>query len=115
MDDFDPTGQLLICRTVSYTGSGSSGLTVTLTGINRAYFLLWFRDDATTNEPELASPVGATGTTRFRRTGTGGQATTISLDAPSAGTSQVVTINNTGGGMNATSGNYRLLIIGTPT
>ncbi len=116
VDDLDPTGQLLICRTVSYSGSGSSGKTVTLTGINRAHFIVIMRSPNTTTEgTNLAFPLGATGTITKRLTSSGAAATTLSLDAPAAGTDQVLTINNTETSDNASGVGYAVLIIGTPT
>ncbi|MBP9890416.1 MAG: hypothetical protein KBG84_00800 [Planctomycetes bacterium] len=115
LDDLDPTGQLLISRTASYSGSGSSGKTVTLTGINRAHFILLMRSPNTTTEAiNFSLPLGATGAIT-RRLSNGQASTTWSLDAPAAGTSQVLTINNTASDDNASGVGYALLVIGTPT
>jgi hypothetical protein len=115
MDDFDPTGQLLICRTASYTGSGSSGKTVTLTGINRAYFIILMRSPNTTTEAfNISLPLGGTGSVTRRLTN-GQASTTWSLDAPAAGTSQVLSINNAASDDNANGVDYALLVVGSPT
>jgi hypothetical protein len=115
LDDLDPTGQKLICRTVSYTGNGTSGRTLTLAGINRAYFIFLQRNETTGSVVPIHSmPVGATGAI-VRRWPTSGVDTKFSLDAPSAGTSQVLTINANGVSENANGGAYTMLVIGTPT
>jgi hypothetical protein len=115
LDDLDPTGQLLISRTASYSGSGSSGKTVTLTGINRAHFILLMRSPNTTTEAiNFSLPLGGTGAIT-RRLSNGQASNTWSLDAPAAGTSQVLTINNTASDDNASGVGYALLVIGTPT
>lgn len=101
---------------ISYTGNGTSGRTVTLTGINRAHFLIFFDTTSSSDiQMIMAGPLGTTGTIRKRRTGDGQDATDLSLDAPSAGTSQVLTINNTSGGMNNNGDGFALLVIGTST
>ncbi|MBP9893076.1 MAG: hypothetical protein KBG84_14330, partial [Planctomycetes bacterium] len=116
VDDFDPTGQLLITRTVEYSGSGSSGKTVTLTGINRAHWLQIQRIDSTGSISDVAAfPLGNTGTTRLRFLANGNTNTEFSLDAPAAGTNQVLTINGTDGSYNASGITYRLVVAGTPT
>ncbi|CAG0949066.1 hypothetical protein PLCT2_00069 [Planctomycetaceae bacterium] len=116
VDDLDPTGQLLITRTVEYSGSGSSGKTVTLTGINRAHWLQIQRIDSTGSISDVAAfPLGNTGTTRLRFLASGNTNTEFSLDAPAAGTNQVLTINGTDGSYNASGITYRLVVAGTPT
>lgn len=116
VDDFDPTGQLLITRTVEYSGSGSSGKTVTLTGINRAHWLQIQRIDSTGSISDVAGvSLGNTGTTRLRFLANGNTNTEFSLDAPAAGTNQVLTINGTDGSYNASGITYRLVVAGTPT
>ncbi len=115
-DDLDPTGQKLICRTLSYTGSGSSGKTVTMTGINRAHVIKIFRTETNLIGLQECYPLGATGNTPNRNSTNGGLGTTnVSLNAPSAGTSQVMTLNNTDTSMNASGGSYAVLVIGTST
>ena len=97
---------------VSYVGTGTTGRTITLTGINRAYHIYHF--DQSTASPLLqqeAMPNGTTGTTR-RRDLNGATATDLSLNAPSAGVDQVLTINNTF--MNASGVTFVLKITGTP-
>ena len=114
-DDLDPTGQTLICRTVAYVGSGSSGKTVTLTGINRAFALTIFKsDNSGTNDQNWSHPQGATGAQTVRNTA-GNSSNWVSLDAPAAGTSQVLTINSTGGNENTNGVHYRIMVWGTPT
>jgi hypothetical protein len=98
-----------------YTGSGLSGKTVALTGINRAHALLIFRDDAATAGCLFALPMGDTGATRVRDLAGGGADTDISLDAPGAGVAQTLTINSIDGSRNAEGVSYRLLVIGTHT
>ena len=101
---------------VSYTGSGSSGKTVTLTGINRAYFMIWMRDDTTANVAlQFVAPGGGTGTRNIRFSNDGSTLATVNLDAPGAGTAQTLTINNTYANDNASGGTYRILVVGTPT
>lgn len=115
LDDLDPTGQILICRTVSYTGSGSSGKTVTLTGINRAHVLSIFKsDNSGTNDQNWSYPAGGTGSQTVRNTA-GSSSNWVSLDAPAAGTNQVLTINSTAANENASGVNYRIVVWGTPT
>jgi hypothetical protein len=100
---------------VEYTGSGSSGKTVTLTGINRAHAIFIQRYDAASTHPwDICLPMGSTGTV-YRRSTSGIGAGDYSLSAPSAGTAQVLTINDTGSHHNASGVTYRLLAIGTPT
>jgi hypothetical protein len=99
---------------IAYTGNGSSGRTVTLTGINRAHWIMIFRYTTTDgNSPQWMMPIGNTGT-QIVRDGGGFQNSTCSLDAPAAGTSQVLTINNTLSQMNQNTIAYRIIAIGTP-
>lgn len=114
-EDLDPTGALLISRTIEYTGSGSSGKTVTLTGINRAHHIMFFRNDTTSNGPDGGVPMGGTGNFNRRSYPAATAAADCSLDAPAAGVAQVLTINNTLAGMNTAATTYRLVVIGTPT
>ncbi|MCL4729465.1 MAG: hypothetical protein KJ044_03375 [Planctomycetes bacterium] len=115
LDDLHPNGQAYVMESVEYTGSGSSGKTVTLTGINRAHLLVFFNQSNTGSIwVYLAVPFGATGTVTARALADGSRVTSLSLDAPSAGTSQVLTINNTLSNFNASSNTYRLWVVGTP-
>jgi hypothetical protein len=69
---------------------------VTLSGINRAHWLQIQRIDGTGSISDVAAfPLGNTGTTRLRFLASGNTNTEFSLDAPSAGTNQVLTINGT--------------------
>ncbi len=104
-----------VLRVIAYTGSGSSGLTVALTGVNRAIAMLWLHTGSDAVAPAFALPAGASGSTRWRGTDGGTTDTTISLDAPSSGVAQTLTINHTHAAMNASGGSYRLLVIGAPT
>lgn len=101
---------------VSYTGSGSSGKTVTLTGINRAHLLIIYNQSNTGSVwSVLAIPAGATGTIDARLMADGSRNTVLSLNAPAAGTAQTLTINNTSINFNASGNTFRLYIVGTPT
>ncbi|KAA0214880.1 hypothetical protein EDM80_06025 [bacterium] len=116
LDDLDPTGQVLICRTVSYTGSGTSGKTVTLTGINRAHAILIMKmaTGASANVP-LYLPLGATGSVTHNDLANATGYTEDSLSAPAAGSNQVLTINTTHGSRNANGTTYHIVVWGTPT
>lgn len=104
-----------VLRVIAYTGSGSSGLTVALTGVNRAIAMLWLHAGSDAVAPAIAIPAGTSGSTRWRGTDGGATDTTISLDAPSPGVAQTLTINHTHAAMNASGASYRLLVIGAPT
>jgi hypothetical protein len=100
---------------IAYTGSGVSGKTVTLTGINRAHAIFMQRYDTTSSVVfNISLPMGATGTI-YRRATNGYGGSEFSLNAPAAGTAQTLTINNTGSDNNASGVTYRLLVIGTST
>ncbi|MCA8936356.1 MAG: hypothetical protein KDB68_09115 [Planctomycetes bacterium] len=116
LEDLHPTGVNLISSIVSYTGSGNSGKTVTLTGINRAHCILLMRQG--TGSPgnvSLYVPGGATGTITHNDLANGAGFNEDSLNAPAAGTAQTLTINTTHGSRNADGVSYRALVIGTPT
>ena len=98
---------------VSYIGSGESGTTVTLTGVNRAQVILIFRDDSTTEGCVIALPLGATGHIRDRNLSDGTTAIVLNLNAPGTG-AQTLTINSNTGSRNANGVPYKLLVIGTP-
>lgn len=101
---------------IEYTGSGSSGKTVTLTGINRASAIVFFnQSNAGSVWAYIALPDGSTGTVTSRSMANGSIIKTLSLDAPAAGTAQVLTISNTSTNFNGSANTYRLLVIGTPT
>ncbi|MBZ0135664.1 MAG: hypothetical protein K8I27_04770 [Planctomycetes bacterium] len=97
-----------------YTGTGSAGKDVLLPGINRAHVVLIFRHDDTTEGCVLALPFGATGDIRARDLAQGTTDSALSLDAPSSGLAQTLTINSIAGNGNAGGVAYRLLVIGTP-
>lgn len=114
-DDMHPNGQNYVAEVIEYTGSGSSGKTVGLTGINRVHAFLVFDNRGSGNIGfMLAMPRGATGTINARFSDTGSNQTFFSLNAPAAGTLQTLTINTTSGAVNASGQNYRILAIGTP-
>lgn len=98
---------------LGYTGSGVSGRNVTLIGINRAYYIRIFKDSGTQGTNTLV-PSGGTGAITRRYEPSGATDTTISLNAPAAGTAQTMTINNTFGDDNTSGQGYHLLVIGTP-
>lgn len=100
-------------KTIDYTGSGISGKTVTLTGINRAHHLFIVRNDASANEATWWFPGGGTGTIR-RMAFSNTTGTECSLSAPAAGSSQVLTINTTGTWINQSTISYRIFVVGTP-
>jgi len=99
---------------VEYTGSGSSGKTVALTGINRAHFIYQCRDGSGSG-PSSSWPMGGTGTINLKYDADGSHWATWSLNAPGAGSAQTLTINSTNGAWNASGVSFRLLVIGTPT
>jgi hypothetical protein len=114
-EDLHPSGANLVSNVIAYTGSGSSGKTVTLTGINRAYAIIIQRyQPDSTHQWDVSLPGGSTGTV-YRRATNGYGGSEYSLSAPSAGSNQVLTINDTGSDHNANGVAYRLLVIGTPT
>ena len=101
---------------VPYTGSGSSGKTVTLTGINRVHAFLVFDNRGSGNIGFLlAMPQGGTGTINARFSDTGSHQSFFSLNAPAAGTAQTLTINTTSSAVNNNGTTYAVLAIGTPT
>lgn len=101
-------------KTVDYTGSGSSGKTVTLTGINRAHHLFIVRNDASASEATWWFAGGGTGTIR-RMAFSNTTGTECSLDAPAAGSAQTLTINTNGVWINGSAVSYRIFVVGTPT
>ncbi len=106
-------GSELRTRVVAYTGSGATGKTVTLAGINRAHALvLMGRENS--RGVAIALPAGGTGAVNFKRAATGGNETAFTLDAPPSG-EQTLTINSTHDDFNADGESYDLLVIGTPT
>lgn len=112
----DAAGPAIVSTTIQYTGSGSSGKTVTLTGINRVSAFFVFCESNGGNVGYLFStPHGNTGTVYARYSDTGSRQSFFSLNAPAAGVAQVLTINTTSGGVNGNTVTYRILAIGTPT
>lgn len=97
---------------IPYTGSGVSGKTVTITGINRAHTIMIHSPNSGPNA-SLATPDGGTGATTFTFFNNVA-ITTPSLDAPAAGTSQVLTLNSTSTALNSNSVGYILVAWGTP-
>jgi hypothetical protein len=96
---------------VTYTGSGETGRTVALSGINRAHaIVLMGRTDG--RAISLTLPSGSTGSVTFKDA-SGSNESSFSLDAPSPGTSQTLTINNTLDDFNATDEEYDMLVFGT--
>lgn len=100
--------------TLQYTGTGVSGNTVSLVGINRASFIVISRRTTTSQAVNLIHADGATGTQIRRSFSTGATGSDVSLDGPAAGTSQTLTINNTKTDDNASGVTYTLSVIGTP-
>lgn len=100
---------------VGYSGSGSSGKTVTLTGINRAHLLAIMRYDGTTRTPALSMPLGATGGLASQWFSGTSSPPSLSLDGPAAGAAQTLTLNTTHDGVNGSGVAYRLVAIGTST
>jgi len=96
----------------SYVGSGSSGKTVTLTGVNRAYLVIIMSPNVGPNGG-MFIPFGTTG--NFSHTTFNSVNLSVSLDAPSAGTAQVLTINTNNTAVNQNGTTYHIFAIGTPT
>ncbi|MEZ5992254.1 MAG: hypothetical protein R3E76_07860 [Planctomycetota bacterium] len=113
-EDLNPTGTNLVPSLISYIGSGSSGKTVTLTGINRAYYIRVVPTSiSSANAPNTAAPAGSTGAIRRWSDPYSGSDTTWSLSAPFAGSAQVLTINNTYAEDNQSSQTYEIYVVGT--
>lgn len=102
-------------KVLSYVGSGSSGKTVTLTGINRLHYAILSRVDAVTRNPNIVSANGATGTVTRRNTTAGTTASDISMGTQGAGSSQIMTLNNTSNDDNENGVTFVLMYCGTPT
>ncbi|MCZ7608111.1 MAG: hypothetical protein M5U25_19110 [Planctomycetota bacterium] len=113
-EDLHPAGANLVASVVEYSGSGVSGKTVALTGINRAHFIYQCRDGSGSG-PSSSWPMGGTGTINLKYDADGSHWATWSLNAPGAGSAQTLTINSTNGAWNASGVAFRLLVIGTPT
>ena len=100
---------------IAYTGNGSSGKTVILSGIHRVHWLLITRQDSEPAAPIEATPGGDTGDVRIHNTNSGATNTTwLNLDAPGSGP-QTLTMNTNDGALNASGVSYRIVIFGTPT
>lgn len=100
---------------IEYTGNGTSGKTVTLTGINRAHYIVVI-NLRNTGRTAVAYPVaGATGTLLGRRWDGNPEQTWMSLDAPAAGTAQTLTINTTDVTVNENTYAHKIFVVGTPT
>lgn len=95
-----------------YVGTGSTGKTVTLTGINRAHMIIISRFTTTTQSPNLIHAVGTTGTQIRRAFSTGATGSDVSLDAPTSANSQVLTLNTTSADVNASGVTYSITVIG---
>jgi hypothetical protein len=102
-------------KTKTYAGTGSSGATVTLDGVNRAHFIIIANLTTSGTWPVLCIPNGGTGTVTSWLFANGVHNTVMSLGAQSAGTSQVLTLNTTAGNWNASSNTYVIMYAGTPT
>lgn len=100
--------------TGQYTGSGSSGKTVTLTGISRAHLIVISQANTTTRPQADVHSRGTTGTQNWKRYDNSVVASSMSLSAPSGSTSQVLTINDTSTIVNGSSTDYNIFVIGTP-
>lgn len=99
---------------IEYTGSGVSGKTVTLTGINRAHYIVVV-NLRNTGRTAVAYPVdGATGTLLGRRWDGNPEQSWMSLDAPAAGTAQTLTINTTDVTVNENTYTHKIYVVGTP-
>lgn len=99
-----------------YTGNGTSGRTVTLTGINRCYLIMVQRVGTSGSDDyryPFGIPMGGTGAQSAMFTD-GQWFGGFSFGAQSAGSSQVLTINSTAAGVNANGASYRLVAFGTP-
>jgi hypothetical protein len=113
-EDLHPAGQNLVASVIAYTGSGSSGKTVSLAGINRAHAMVIQRyDGVASTQFDICLPAGATGAV-YRRVSNGYGAADASLNAPSVGSAQTLTINDTGGDWNSNGASYRVFVIGAP-
>lgn len=99
---------------VEYTGSGSSGKTVTLTGINRAHHIFIGNHSNSGYSPFVGWPKGGTGTQTCMATQNGNHSSELSFGTQAAGSSQVLTVNSTTGFFNASGHTYRVLVVGTP-
>lgn len=64
--------------------------------------------------PVMCLANGATGTVTSHYTPNGNHATVMSLSAPAAGTSQVLTLNTTAANWNTSSNTYHIFVVGTP-
>ena len=98
---------------VAYTGSGSSGKAVTLSGINRAFYIRIRRTDSASQSHNTIMTNGGTGTFDRVADATGNRAAEVSLNAPGAGTSQTLTLNTSNADVNASGVTYYALVIGT--
>ncbi|MCB9895923.1 MAG: hypothetical protein H6839_15860 [Planctomycetes bacterium] len=100
--------------TLSYSGSGSSGKTVTLTGINRAHFLIVQRENGSTSGAIMCMPLGSTGAVYVWNLSNGGTNNSwFSLNAPGAGGNQTLTINTNSSDVNASGSTYKVIAFGT--
>ncbi|MCA8913695.1 MAG: hypothetical protein KDB82_18570 [Planctomycetes bacterium] len=114
-EDLHPAGTNLVATVIPYTGGGYSGKTVSLTGVNRCHAVFIYRHDTSgIYSPRFAAPGGSTGTVTGRYM-SGYAHTSLSLNAPAAGTAQTLTINETGADINGSGVAYRAIVIGTPT
>ncbi|MCB9894503.1 MAG: hypothetical protein H6839_08640 [Planctomycetes bacterium] len=99
---------------ITYTGTGSTSQTVTLTGINRAHYISIVRVSSGSAATQTAIPAGSTGNIWFRADfGSGTNAP--SLDAPSTGNNQTLTFNLNNASTNASGQNYAMMVLGTST
>jgi hypothetical protein len=96
---------------LSFEGTGEAGNEVELTGIHRAHAIV-LMGQASGKGIALALPGGNTGAITFKAAADGSNASGFSLDAPGAGTSQTLTVNNTDEEWNAEGETYSLLVLG---
>ena len=116
------TGVEFVTAIIDYVGNAShfrppgSLNFVTLSGINRAHWLLTFNNSTQLAESRQCIPAGETGDVEFQRLYDTGAAisSNLTLDAPPPGVSQVLTINSFQLDLNFPGTPYRLYVVGTP-
>lgn len=101
-------------RFYTHNGTGSSGATLPLGGINRACLIIWFgQSSGTSYDIHIGMPFTFTGTLTMKNTRNSVNSTVLSLDAPAAGAQQTLTINSTNSNWNASGQTYNCIVIGT--
>lgn len=96
---------------LGFEGTGESSNEVELTGVNRAHAIV-LMGEIDGSGIAIALPGGNTGAVTFKATANGGNISGFNLDAPAAGVSQTLTINNTDEEWNAEGETYALLVLG---